>query len=74
MNVSLRITAKNVLKYKLLFGPYFAVFVMNTQIYSVNLRVQSEYGKIWTRKNPYSGTFYRGKISSLSSKQFFSFK
>ena len=30
MNVSLRITAKNVLKYKLLFGPYFAVFVMNT--------------------------------------------
>ena len=31
-------------------GPYFPVFRLNTEIYSVNLRIQSEYRKIRTRK------------------------
>ena len=33
-------------------GPYFPAFGLHTEIYSVNLRIQSEYGKIWTRKPP----------------------
>ena len=32
-------------------GPYFPVFELNTVIYCVNLRIQSEYGEIQTRKN-----------------------
>ena len=32
-------------------GPYFPVFGLNTEIFGVNLRIQSEYRKIWTRKN-----------------------
>ena len=31
---------------------------MNTEIYRVNLRIQSEYGKIGARKTPNSDTFY----------------
>ena len=42
-------------------GPYFPVFGLNTEIYCVNLCIQLEVWKIWTRKNsvfghfPYSG-------------------
>ena len=32
-------------------GPYFPVFGLNTEIYGVNLRIQSEYRKIQTRNN-----------------------
>ena len=32
-------------------GPYLPVFRLNTEIYSVNLPIQSEYRKIRTRKN-----------------------
>ena len=32
------------------FVPYFLTFELNTEIYSVNLRIQSECGKIRTRK------------------------
>ena len=38
-------------------GPCFRVFGLNTQIYSVNLRIQSEYRKIRTRKNSVFGHF-----------------
>ena len=31
-------------------GPYFPAFGLNTKIYGVNLRFQSKYWKIWTRK------------------------
>ena len=33
------------------FFPYFPVFGLNTEIYGVNLRIQSEYGKIQTSRN-----------------------
>ena len=38
--------------------PYFPAFGLNTQRYSVSLRIQSEYGKILTRKTPNTETFY----------------
>ena len=46
-------------KYGVLPGPYFPVFGINTDIYSVNLRIQSEYRKIWIRKNCVFGHFSR---------------
>ena len=39
-------------------GPCFPVFGLNTKIYSVNLRILSECGKIRTRKFPNMNTFY----------------
>ena len=39
-------------------GPYFPVFGMNTDIYEVNLRIQSGCAKVWTRKTPSKDTFY----------------
>ena len=47
-------------KYGVLYGPYFPVFGVNTEIYSINLRIQSKYGKIWIRKkNSVYGHFLR---------------
>ena len=40
-------------------GPYFPVFGLNTEIYRVNLRIQSEYRKIRIRKNSVFGHFSR---------------
>ena len=37
-------------KYGVISGPHFPVFGLNTEIYGVNLRIQSEYRKIRTRK------------------------
>ena len=39
-------------------GPYFPAFGLNTEIYGVNLPIQSECGKIRTRKTPNTDTFY----------------
>ena len=39
------------------FTPYFPVFRVNTEIYSVNLRIQSEYRKIQARKYSVFGHF-----------------
>ena len=39
-------------KYRVFSGPYFALFGLNTTIYSVNLRTQSKYGEIRTINNP----------------------
>ena len=44
-------TAWKVSKYGLISGLYFPVLGMNTEIYEVNLRIQSEYRKIRTRNN-----------------------
>ena len=38
-------------------GPYLLAFGLNTEIYGVNFRVQSEYGKIQTRESPVFGQF-----------------
>ena len=39
-------------------GPYFPVLELNTEIYSINHIIQSEYGKIRTRKTPCLNTFH----------------
>ena len=49
--------AWNVSKYGVISGPYFPVFGLNTEIYSVNLRIQSEYRKIRTGNNSAFGHF-----------------
>ena len=38
-------------------GPYFPAFGLNTERYSVSLRIQSKCGKIRTRKNSVFGDF-----------------
>ena len=40
-------------------GLYFPVFRLNKEIYGVNLRIQSEYRKIRTRKTSVYGRFSR---------------
>ena len=44
------LTVWKVYKYEVCSGPYFPVFELNTEIYRVNLSIQSEYRKIriWT--------------------------
>ena len=44
------IIALKVSKYGVFSGPYFPVFRLNTDIYRINLRIQSEYMKMHTRK------------------------
>ena len=39
-------------------GPYIPAFELNTEIYSVNLCIQSKCGKIQTRKTPNTITFH----------------
>ena len=50
---------------KTFFCPYFPVFGLNTDIYSVNLRIQSKCGKIRTRKSSVFGHFSRSQITDL---------
>ena len=52
-------TVWKVSKYENFSGAYFPVFELNTDIYGVNLRIQSEYRKIQTRKNSVFGHFSR---------------
>ena len=39
-------------------GPYFSAFGLNTERYSVSLRIQFECGKMRTRITPNTDTFY----------------
>ena len=48
------------------FGPYFPAFGLNMEIYRVNIRIQSKYGKIRTKKSPNTDTFQAGKLFVLS--------
>ena len=50
-------TASKVSKYGAFSGPYFPVFGLNAEIYFVNLRIQSDCGKITTRRNSVFGHF-----------------
>ena len=52
-------TEWKVSKYGVIFGPYFPVFGLNTEIYEVNLRIQSECKKIRTKNNSVFGHFSR---------------
>ena len=61
----LTVTAWKVSKKGVFSGPYFPVFVLNMEIYGVNLRIQSEYRKIRTRKNSVFGHFSRSEPSTL---------
>ena len=54
-------------KYGVFSGPYFPTFALNTERYSLSLRIQSECGKIRTRKTPYLDTFLVSfKLNTLS--------
>ena len=39
-------------------GPHFPPFRLNTERYFVSLRIQSEWGKMWTRITPNTDTFH----------------
>ena len=58
------ITTWKVPKYGAYSGPYFPAFGLNTEVYCVNLHIQSEYGKIWTRKNSVFRHFSRSNRCS----------
>ena len=51
-------TAQENVRIRSFSGPYFPAFGLNTEIYRVNLYIQSECGKIRTRKTPNIDTFY----------------
>ena len=53
------ISSRKVSKPGVFSGPYFPVFGGNTEIYRVNLYIQSEYRKLRTRKNSGFGHFSR---------------
>ena len=52
-------TTWKVSKYGVFSGRYFPVFRLKTEIFFINLYIQSECRKIWTRKNSVSGHFSR---------------
>ena len=54
-------TAWNMSKCGVFSGPHFPIFKLNTKIHPVNLRIQSKYGKIQTRKNSAFGQFLRSE-------------
>ena len=57
---------KNV-QFRSFSGPHFPAFGLNTEIYSVNFRIQSEYGKKMYQKNFEYRHFSCGAISFLFS-------
>ena len=48
---------KKMSRYGVFSGPYFPIFGLNMEIYEVNLRIQSEHGKIRSEKTSYPGMF-----------------
>ena len=62
-------------KYGVISGLYFPIFGLNTEIYSVNLRIESKYREMRTRKNSAFGQFSRSGIfkKSLKSSTMLSF-
>ena len=56
-------------KYGVIPGPYFPVFGLYTDIYGVNIGIQSEYRKIWTRDNSVFGHFSRIRENLYSRKR-----
>ena len=45
-------------------GRHFLAFGLNTEVYSVNLRIQSEYGKMQTRKTPNTESYHAVKVTT----------
>ena len=54
-NIVLRKKSVHIRSYS---GPHFPAFGLNTERYSVSLRIQSECGKMRTRITPNTDTFY----------------
>ena len=52
--------------YSELFWSVFSAFGLNTERYSVSLRIQSECGKIGTRITPNTDTFYAVNVMESS--------
>ena len=61
----LRLHCVKIVQIRSFSGPYFPTFGLNTDIYGVNLCVQSKYGKIRTRKTPYLDTFHAVLVEVL---------
>ena len=57
-------------KYGVISGPHFPVFGLNTEIYEINLRIQSEYNKIRTRNNSIFRHFARSSIFMVQPAHF----
>ena len=55
-------TVQKVSKYEVFSGPYFPVSGLNMEIYGVNIRISSKYGKIQTRKNSIFAYFSRSEM------------
>ena len=55
-------TVQKVFKYEVFSGPYFPVSGLDMEIYGVNVRFSSKYGKIQTRKNSIFGYFSRSQM------------
>ena len=60
-------TAWRVRNYGVFSGPYFPAFKVNTERYGVSLRIQSECGKIWTRKNFVFWHFWRSETDTQTN-------
>ena len=59
LSLSNTFNASKVFECGVISGPYFFVFGLNTERYSVSLRIQTEYRKIRTRNNFVFGHFSR---------------
>ena len=55
-------------------GPYFPVFRLNTEIYSVNLRIHPKYRKMRIRRNSVFGHFSRSEFQTTNDKMSFGLK
>ena len=64
------LTAWGVSKYGVISGPYFPVFRLNMEIYSVNLCIQPEYRKMRTRNNSEFGHISRSRCHSIYASSF----
>ena len=60
-------TAWKVSRYGVFSGPYFPVFGLNTERYSVSLRIQSECGKIGPEKTSYLDTFHAVPVFDINA-------
>ena len=54
-------------KYGVFSGPYFPVFGLNTEIYSVNYVFSPNTGKYGPEKIPYVDTFHVVEVTALLS-------
>ena len=60
--------ARKVSKYGVISSPYFPLFGLNTEIYFVNLRIQSQYREIRARNNSVFGHFSRSDMVNINVK------